>query len=47
MPSDLQAVPAFVAVGSQARLDAIRLLKRNSPQAMFPMSIACPSSSSS
>jgi DNA-binding transcriptional ArsR family regulator len=34
MLSDLQAVPAFVALGHQVRLDAFRLLMRKGPQGM-------------
>ena len=34
MLSDLQAVPAFVALGHQARLDAFRLLIRAGPDGM-------------
>ncbi|HUG60558.1 MAG TPA: helix-turn-helix transcriptional regulator [Methylomirabilota bacterium] len=32
MLSDLQAVPAFVALGHQVRLDAFRLLVRTGPE---------------
>jgi ArsR family transcriptional regulator len=34
MLSDLQAVPAFVALGHQARLDAFRLLIRAGPEGL-------------
>jgi ArsR family transcriptional regulator len=34
MLSDLQAVPAFVALGHQVRLDAFRLLIRTGPDGM-------------
>jgi DNA-binding transcriptional ArsR family regulator len=34
MLNDLQAVPAFVALGHQARLDAFRLLVRAGPEGL-------------
>jgi len=34
MLNDLQAVPAFVALGHQVRLDAFRLLVRKGPEGM-------------
>jgi ArsR family transcriptional regulator, arsenate/arsenite/antimonite-responsive transcriptional repressor len=34
MLSDLQAVPAFVALGHQVRLDAFRLLMRHEPEGL-------------
>jgi ArsR family transcriptional regulator len=40
MLSDLQAVPAFVALGHQVRLDAFRLLMRRGPDGMASGEIA-------
>lgn len=40
MLNDLQAVPAFVALGHQIRLDAFRLLVRSGPDGMASGEIA-------
>ena len=40
MLSDLQAVPAFVALGHQIRLDAFRLLIRRGPEGLASGEIA-------